>query len=61
MLSYCLLCFSSAAARALIDLDDLNAEDVAKKAIGVAADMCIYTHHNFVCETMPAKEKEEQS
>jgi len=44
--------YAIAAARALIDVPDMTAEQVARKAMGVAADMCIYTNHNFIVETV---------
>ncbi len=44
--------YALAAARALIDHDDLSAEDIARKAMGIAADICIYTNHNIVVETL---------
>lgn len=47
---------ATAAARALIDLPDLTAEEVAAKAMNVAADMCIYTNTNFLVETLDSKE-----
>ena len=43
--------FALAAARALIDLD-LPAEAIAKKAMKIAADICIYTNENVVIETL---------
>jgi ATP-dependent HslUV protease, peptidase subunit HslV len=46
----------AAAARALIDLPDLSAEDVARKAMKVAADMCVYTNENFMIEVIDASE-----
>jgi ATP-dependent HslUV protease, peptidase subunit HslV len=49
----------SAAARALIDMPELDAEDVAKKAMNIAANMCVYTNHEFVVECLVAKKKEE--
>jgi ATP-dependent HslUV protease, peptidase subunit HslV len=49
----------SAAARALIDMPELDAEDVAKKAMNIAANMCVYTNHEFIVESMVAKKKEE--
>nr|PNR40855.1 hypothetical protein PHYPA_018258 [Physcomitrium patens] len=42
--------YASAAARALIDLPDWGAEAIAKKAMKIAADCCIYTNHNFTIE-----------
>ncbi len=46
--------FALAAARALIDVDALNAEAVARKAMGIAADICIYTNKNIVLESLDA-------
>lgn len=49
--------YALAAARALMDFDDLSAEDVAKKAMGIASDMCVYTNKEFMIEVMDTKEK----
>jgi ATP-dependent HslUV protease subunit HslV len=46
--------FALAAARALIDIDALDAEAVARKAMGIAADICIYTNKNIVLESLDA-------
>ena len=43
--------YALAAARALMDTE-LDAEQVARKAMTIAADMCIYTNHNFVTEVL---------
>jgi len=40
--------FAEAAARALYDMPNLTAEDIATKAMKIAGDMCIYTNHNTV-------------
>ena len=42
-----------AAARALMD-SDKSAEDIARKAMGIAADICVYTNHNVVVEKLDA-------
>jgi hypothetical protein len=47
----------TAAARALIDLPEFSAEDVARKAMTIAADMCVYTNKEFRVETLETKEK----
>lgn len=39
---------------------DLTAEEVATKAMNIAADMCIYTNHNFLTETMDTKDGEKK-
>jgi ATP-dependent HslUV protease subunit HslV len=44
--------YALAAARALIDRSDLDAEDIAKKAMKIAADICIYTNHNVLLEKL---------
>ena len=44
--------YALAAARALIDQDSLSAEDVARKAMKIAADICIYTNDNLTVETL---------
>ena len=43
--------FALAAARALMD-SDLEAEDVARKAMAIAADICVYTNGNLTVETL---------
>jgi len=45
--------YALAAARALYD-QPLSAEEVARKAMKIAADICVYTNHNVVVETMDA-------
>jgi len=44
--------FALAAARALIDRDDMEAEEIARRAMEIAADICIYTNRNIVVETL---------
>jgi ATP-dependent HslUV protease subunit HslV len=44
--------FALAAARALIDVPDLSAEEVARRAMKIAADICVYTNHSIVVETI---------
>lgn len=44
--------YALSAARALIEFDDLSAEEIAKKAMSVAADICVYTNNNFVIEKL---------
>lgn len=38
---------AQAAARALLENTDLDARAVVEKAMAIAADICIYTNHNF--------------
>ncbi len=44
--------YALAAARALIDRDDLDAEAIARKAMGIAADICVYTNKEVVIESL---------
>ncbi|HIJ62301.1 MAG TPA: ATP-dependent protease subunit HslV [Rhodospirillaceae bacterium] len=44
--------FALAAARALIDIDGLEAEAIARKAMAIAAGICVYTNHNLVVESL---------
>ena len=43
--------YALAAARALIDTD-ANAEEVARKAMKIAGDICVYTNHSLVLEKL---------
>ncbi|SOC84048.1 HslV component of HslUV peptidase. Threonine peptidase. MEROPS family T01B [Ensifer adhaerens] len=45
--------YAFAAARALMDTD-LSAEDVARRAMSIAADICVYTNGNVIVETLDA-------
>ena len=44
--------YALAAARALIDVESLDAEVIARKAMDIAADICVYTNHNLVIEKL---------
>lgn len=35
-----------------MSVDDMSAEDVAKKAMNVASDMCVYTNKEFLSYTL---------
>ncbi len=43
--------YALAAGRALMD-SDLGAEDIARKAMAIAADICVYTNGNLTIETI---------
>ena len=43
--------YALAAARALIDTD-LDGEAIARKAMAIAADICVYTNGNVIIETL---------
>ena len=44
--------FALAAARALISVKDLDAEEIARRSIEIAADICIYTNKNILIESL---------
>lgn len=45
--------YALSAARAYLDSKaDLNAEEIAKKSVQIAADICIYTNHNIITEVI---------
>jgi ATP-dependent HslUV protease subunit HslV len=45
--------FALAAARALIDVDGLDAEAVVRKAMSIAAGICVYTNDKLTIEILP--------
>ncbi|MFA6157726.1 ATP-dependent protease subunit HslV [Mesorhizobium sp.] len=45
--------YALAAARALMD-SDKDAEEIARKAMQIASDICVYTNNAFVVETLDA-------
>jgi len=46
--------YALAAARALADMD-LTAEEIARKAMGIAADICVYTNNSLTVEMLDAQ------
>ena len=46
--------YALAAARALMDTDK-SAEEIARKAMEIASEICVYTNNNFVIETLDAE------
>ena len=42
--------YALAAARALMEVDGLSAEEIARRAMRIAADICIYTNDNVIVE-----------
>lgn len=47
--------FALAAAKALLDLDGMDSEAIARKAMGIAADICVYTNTSLTIETIDTK------
>jgi len=44
--------YAKAAARALIANTEMEAREIVEKSLGIAADICIYTNHNFTIEEL---------
>jgi len=44
--------YALSAARALADIDGLDAEAIARKAMKIAAGICVYTNENIILEKM---------
>ncbi len=44
--------FALAAARALMDIDGLDAEAIARRGLEIAAGICVYTNENVVLEKL---------
>ena len=44
--------YALAAARALVDQEDLTPRQVAEKAMAIAADICVYTNTNVTIESL---------
>jgi ATP-dependent HslUV protease subunit HslV len=44
--------YALSAARALMVVDGLSAEEVARRAMKIAADICVYTNNNVILETL---------
>lgn len=47
--------FALSAARALIDRNDMDAEAIARKALDIAADICVFTNKNVTLESIDLK------
>ena len=41
------------AARALLETD-FSAEEIARKSMAIAADICVYTNNNIIVESLPS-------
>jgi ATP-dependent HslUV protease subunit HslV len=44
--------YAQSAARALLEHTELAPEDIVREALGIAADICIYTNRSFTIETL---------
>lgn len=46
--------FALSAARALLTVEGLDAEDIVRRSMKVAGDICVYTNHSVRVETLTA-------
>lgn len=44
--------YALSAARALMTVPDLSAEEIARRSMKIAAEICIYTNENLIVETL---------
>jgi ATP-dependent HslUV protease, peptidase subunit HslV len=44
--------FALAAARAMLDREDFDAEAIARRALEIAADICVFTNRNILVESL---------
>ena len=44
--------FAQSAARALLENTELSAREIVERALGIAADICVYTNHNLTIEEL---------
>ena len=47
--------YALAAARALLPVDALDAEEICRRSMKIAADICVYTNGNFVLESLESQ------
>ncbi|WP_338331536.1 ATP-dependent protease subunit HslV [Acetobacter sp. LMG 32666] len=47
--------YALSAARALLTVDGLSAEDIVTRAMKIAGDICVYTNHSVRIETLDAR------
>ena len=44
--------YAQSAARALLDNTDLSAEEIVRKSLNIAGEICIYTNKNLTLEEL---------
>ena len=44
--------YAQAAARALLENSELGAEEIVRKALTIAGDICVFTNHNQTIEVL---------
>ncbi len=53
--------YAQAAAQALLDVEGMSAEQIARKAMNIAADLCVYTNHDHMVEVLDSIEKDKKA
>tara|TARA_A100001015_G_scaffold311451_1_gene414741 strand:+ start:466 stop:1050 length:585 start_codon:yes stop_codon:yes gene_type:complete len=53
--------YAKSAARALVENTKLSAQDIVKKSLNIAADICVFTNHNLVIEKIDIKNSKTNS
>ena len=48
--------YAQSAAKAMVDLDGLTAEQIARKSMRIAGDLCVYTNHSNTVEVLNTDE-----
>jgi ATP-dependent HslUV protease subunit HslV len=46
--------YALSAARALLPVEGVGAEEICRRAMQIAADICVYTNGNIILETLAA-------
>lgn len=44
--------YAQSAAKALLDIEDLTAMEIALKSMRIASELCVYTNNNFTIESL---------
>ena len=52
--------YARSAARALVQNTELSAHDIVEKSLTIAADICVYTNHNFTIKELVKKMDSEE-
>ena len=47
--------YAQSSAKALLDVENLTAQEIATKSMKIAADLCVYTNHNTIIEVLQSQ------
>ncbi|GAA4485566.1 ATP-dependent protease subunit HslV [Gluconacetobacter asukensis] len=51
--------YALSAARALAEVDGMSAAEIARRAMRIAGEICVYTNHSVILETLGEKGRED--